>query len=84
MSASKLPTPPAPHHCPVCHFPQTKIQRKLDGNKQGGATNYVCTRADQCALGINLSKVDTWVAVLMVESLFRTGPRQVEIVITVS
>jgi hypothetical protein len=62
MTERKAPAPPVVHHCPVCHFPQTKIQRKLSDDKHG-ATNYVCTRANDCVLGINLSKVDTWVAV---------------------
>lgn len=52
---------PAEHHCPVCQFPQTKIRRKLDDERQG-STNYVCTRA-QCAVGFDLTKVETWVAV---------------------
>jgi ssDNA-binding Zn-finger/Zn-ribbon topoisomerase 1 len=54
--------PPAVHQCPVCQRPQTKIQRRL-GEKTHGSTNYVCTRAADCSLGIDLSKVDTWVAV---------------------
>jgi hypothetical protein len=63
MTDPKPATRPAvPHHCPVCHFPQTKIQRMLGGEKQG-ATNYVCARAGECVLGINLTKVENWVAV---------------------
>jgi hypothetical protein len=50
------------HICPVCHSPQTRIQRKLNGEPHG-ATNYVCSRAGECVLGIDLAKVDTWVAV---------------------
>jgi hypothetical protein len=54
--------PPVLHLCPVCQHPQTKIQRQLSGNPTG-STVYVCARAEQCCLGMNLSKVDTWVAV---------------------
>jgi hypothetical protein len=61
MRDHKLPPPRVVHECPVCHFPQTKIQRKLSDDKHG-ATNYVCARVE-CAVGINLAKVDTWVAV---------------------
>jgi hypothetical protein len=50
------------HECPVCHQPQTKIQRRL-GDTVRGSTVYVCARAGECSLGINLTKVDTWVAV---------------------
>jgi hypothetical protein len=62
MTASKIPPTPAVRECPVCHFPLTKIQRRLDGDRHG-ATNYVCSRAGECALGFNLSKVENWVAV---------------------
>jgi hypothetical protein len=61
MRDSKLPLRPVVHQCPVCHHPQTKIQRKLSDDKHG-ATNYVCARVE-CAVGINLARVDTWVAV---------------------
>ena len=54
--------PPVVRQCPVCHHPQTKIQRLLNGNTTGGVV-YVCARADECSVGMNLSKVDTWVAV---------------------
>jgi hypothetical protein len=50
------------HQCPVCHQPQTKIQRRL-GEETRGATNYVCARFGQCSVGIDLTKVATWVAV---------------------
>ena len=49
------------HECPVCHHPQTKIQRQLGGTPRG-STIYVCARAE-CIIGMNLSKVDTWVSV---------------------
>ena len=61
MTDPKLSPRSVVHQCPVCHAPQTKIQRKLNGD-QHGATNYVCARVE-CAVGINLAKVDTWVAV---------------------
>jgi hypothetical protein len=61
MTGPKPPARPAPlHECPVCHFPQTMIQRKLSEGRYG-ATNYVCARAAECPLGINLAKVDTWI-----------------------
>lgn len=62
MTEPKLPVRQVLHECPVCHHAQTKIQRKTSTERLG-ATNYVCARAGQCALGINLTKVDTWVAV---------------------
>jgi hypothetical protein len=54
--------PPVLHICPVCQHPQTKIQRRLNGVSTG-STVYVCARGEQCTIGMNLSKVDTWVAV---------------------
>jgi hypothetical protein len=48
--------------CPVCHHPQTRVQRRLSETKNGSMT-YVCTRVGQCSVGMNLDKVDTWVAV---------------------
>jgi hypothetical protein len=62
MEPSKPAPRPILHECPVCHHQQTKIQRKV-GAEKFGATNYVCARAGDCSLGINLTKVDTWVAV---------------------
>lgn len=62
MTIQKLPPKPVLHECPICHFPQTKIQRKL-GNDKHGATNYVCARSGDCVLGINLANVANWVAV---------------------
>jgi hypothetical protein len=55
---------PAPlvHQCPVCHHPQTKIQRRLNDTTRG-STIYVCARWGVCSVGINLSKVETWVTV---------------------
>jgi hypothetical protein len=50
------------HQCPVCHQPQTKLQRVLTA-KSNGSTIYVCARVGECAVGVNLTKVDTWVAV---------------------
>jgi len=54
--------PPSVPHCPVCHHPQTKVQRRLSPTTNG-ATAYVCTRAGQCSVGMNVSKMDTWVVV---------------------
>ena len=51
-----------PHQCPVCHQPQTKLQRRLSDTKNG-STIYVCPRAGECSVGINLTKVETWVSV---------------------
>jgi hypothetical protein len=48
--------------CPVCHHPQTKVQRRLTATTNG-STTYVCTRPDECSVGVNLQKVNTWVAV---------------------
>lgn len=59
---SKLPVRPILRECPVCHHPQTKIQRRI-GTEKLGATNYVCARAGDCCLGINLTNVETWVVV---------------------
>ena len=56
------PLTPLVRQCPVCHHPQTKIQRLLNGATQG-STTYICARADECSVGINLSKLETWVAV---------------------
>jgi hypothetical protein len=48
--------------CPVCHHPQTKVQRRLAATLNG-STMYICTRVGQCSVGMNLNKMDTWVAV---------------------
>jgi hypothetical protein len=61
MLNPKLSARPPAHECPACHQPQTKIQRKIS-ETQLGAVCFVCARAE-CSLGLNLSKVDTWVAV---------------------
>jgi len=60
MTFAKSPLPSPVHLCPVCHHTQTKIQRKLTNDKHG-STTYVCSRTE-CALGIDLKKVDTWIA----------------------
>jgi hypothetical protein len=63
MLQPKRPVSPPPvHHCPVCHHPQTKIARRLSETTHG-STVYVCARAGECSIGVNLSKVETWVAV---------------------
>ena len=54
--------PPPVHQCPVCHHPQTKIQRRL-GENTHGSTIYVCARSGDCSVGVNLAKVETWVVV---------------------
>lgn len=54
--------PPVTHECPVCHRPQTKIQRRLTDSTRG-STIFVCARSGECSIGINLTKVETWVAV---------------------
>jgi hypothetical protein len=61
MFSSKPPAHSAVHQCPSCHQPQTKIQRKIS-DTQLGATCFVCARPE-CSLGLNLTKVDTWVVV---------------------
>lgn len=53
---------PSLHVCPVCHRPQTKIQR-LIGSATRGATVYVCARPGDCIVGVTLNKIDNWVAV---------------------
>jgi hypothetical protein len=62
QSTKRNDPPPPAHQCPVCHHPQTKIQRRLNETTRG-AINYVCARPDDCSLGINLSNVETWVVV---------------------
>ena len=61
MAAQKELPPPAAHRCPVCRFPQTKIQRIL-GEGKYGSISYVCSRGE-CTLGRDLSKIATWAAV---------------------
>ena len=56
----KLPAAPAAHRCPSCHQPQTKITRVL-GEGRFGSINFVCSRME-CALAIDVSKLETWVA----------------------
>jgi len=61
QSPRKVPAP-ALHLCPVCGRPQTKIQRVV-GSVAGGSTSYVCARAGDCTIGINLNQIANWVAV---------------------
>ena len=61
MPSLKQPPPPPSHRCPVCQFPQTKIQRILSQDRYG-SISYVCSRVE-CTVGLDLSKVDTWAAV---------------------
>ena len=60
MPKKKLPTALTVRHCPSCQEPQTRIKRLLSEGRFG-STNFVCTRLE-CALGIDVSKVGTWVA----------------------
>jgi hypothetical protein len=54
---------PAPlHYCPACQRPQTKLQRRLSETKNG-STIYVCPRVGECTVGVNIAKMETWVAV---------------------
>lgn len=62
MLPSKGNDRPRHPECPVCHHPQTKVQRRLTATTNG-VTTYVCTRVGQCSVGMNLNKMDTWVAV---------------------
>jgi len=61
MAAQKELPRPAAHLCPVCRFPQTKIQRIL-GEGKYGSISHVCSRAE-CSIGLDLSKIETWAAV---------------------
>ena len=63
MTQVKRNDHPLPAHlCPVCHHPQTKLARRLTPTTNG-STIYVCARPEDCSIGVNVSKVDTWVAV---------------------
>jgi hypothetical protein len=62
LQSKRNDRPHLPPQCPVCHYPQTKVQRRLTATTNG-STTYVCTRVDQCTAGMNLDKMDTWVAV---------------------
>jgi hypothetical protein len=60
MSNQRATAPLAVHRCPSCQQPQTKIKRVL-GDGKFGSNNFVCSRVE-CALGVDLSKLETWVA----------------------
>ena len=63
MTQVKRPISPPPiHNCPICHRPQTKLQRRLTATTFGSII-YVCARVGECTAGVNVSKVDTWMAV---------------------
>jgi hypothetical protein len=62
MQPTKRSETPSLHQCPVCHHPQTKIQRRLSAERNG-STIYVCTRTGECSVGLDMTKVDTWVTV---------------------
>ena len=56
----KLDSPVSARRCPSCQQPQTKIRRVLADGKFGSGS-FVCSRVE-CALGIDVSKLETWVA----------------------
>ena len=60
MSNHKVPALVAAHPCPRCHQPQTKVTRVL-GDGKFGSSSFVCSRME-CALGIDVSKLETWIA----------------------
>ena len=60
MSNHKAHAPLTPHQCPSCHEPQTKIKRVL-GDGKFGSSSFVCSRME-CVLGIDVSKLETWIA----------------------
>jgi len=60
VSNYKVPAPPVVRQCPSCGQPQTKIKRVL-GDGKFGSRNFICSRME-CALGIDVSKLETWVA----------------------
>jgi hypothetical protein len=62
MDPKRIDRPASVHECPVCHHPQTRIQRVLSQSTRG-SINYVCTRAGECSVGIDLRQVTTWVKV---------------------
>jgi hypothetical protein len=53
---------PPRRRCPVCDHPQTKLQRRLSATTNG-STIYVCTRSLECSVGVDLTKIETWVVV---------------------
>ena len=71
MSSQKTAALPAIHQCPSCHQPQTKIKRVLGAGKFG-SSNFVCSRM-QCVLGIDVSKLETWVADRLPTSVIAPG-----------
>jgi hypothetical protein len=71
MSSHKAAAPLATHQCPSCHQPQTKIKRLLGAGKFGSST-FVCSRM-QCVLGIDVSKLETWVADRLPTSIIAPG-----------
>jgi hypothetical protein len=62
MQPKRNENSPPPHHCPSCHQPQTKIQRRVSETARG-STIYVCARKGECSVGVDLGKVEGWVAV---------------------
>ncbi len=62
MQPKRKESSPSLHHCPACQQPQTKIQRRV-GETPRGSTIYVCARKSECIVGVDLAKVEGWVAV---------------------
>lgn len=60
MSNHSVPPPPVGRRCPSCQQLQTKIKRVLSDGKYG-SNSFVCSRME-CVLGIDLSKLETWIA----------------------
>ena len=71
MSSQKTAALLATHQCPSCHQPQTKIKRLLGAGKFG-SSNFVCSRM-QCVLGIDVSKLETWVTDGLSTSVIASG-----------
>src|SRR6476646_6842306 len=59
VPSHKVPAPPVLHQCPSCRQPQTKIKRGL-GDGKCVSRNFICSRLE-CAVGIDVSKLATWV-----------------------
>jgi hypothetical protein len=62
MQPKRRDAAPSLHVCPVCHQPQTKIQR-LIGSTTRGCTVYVCARVGECIVAVTLNKIDNWIEV---------------------
>ena len=60
MANHSVPAPLPGRRCPSCQQLQTKITRVLSDGKLG-SNNFVCARIE-CVLGIDVSKLETWIA----------------------